>query len=84
MMSHGLWLWIPSLTLRTTTDFACVAEFAGSPYEDNMMGGSDRFPCPQAWLNSGLETDSSSCCLWFNLKPQGPEAHGFDSVSFSG
>ena len=41
------------------------------------------FPSPWAWLKSSLETDSSSHCLWFNLKPQGPEAHGLDSVSFS-
>lgn len=31
-------------------------------------------------MKSRREAGSSSCCLWFNLKPQGPEAHGFHSI----
>lgn len=37
----------------------------------------------QGWLKLRIETDSLPECLWFHLKPQDPEAHGFDSVSFS-
>lgn len=41
------------------------------------------FSSPRAWLKSRPETDSSSPCSWFNLNPQGPEAHRLNSVSFS-